>query len=191
MVECRGGGGAGKPRTGRQGASLGGPIERCGGCGALRHPPGPACPRCGATRPEYLVASGRGKVYSYVVHHHPPVPGRDLPIVIALVELAGFRVVDCRSCGGVLKPDVVFFGENVPPAKVEHCYGLVERSRALLVLGSSLTVMSGLRFVKRAAASGIPVGIVNEGVTRGDDLAALRVSAPLGRTLTGLVRGLR
>jgi len=114
----------------------------------------------------------------------------DGDVTIADAEVERFATVDCASCGGVLKPDVVFFGENVPPAKVEHCYGLVERSRALLVLGSSLTVMSGLRFVKRAATSGIPVGIVNQGVTRGDDLAALRVSAPLGRTLTALVTGL-
>jgi uncharacterized OB-fold protein len=69
-------------------------VQRCGECGALRHPPGPACPRCGATRPEYVVAAGLGEVYSYVVHHHPPVPGRQLPIVVALVELAeGVRVV--------------------------------------------------------------------------------------------------
>ncbi len=115
----------------------------------------------------------------------------DGDVTIADAEIERFATVDCLACGGVLKPDVVFFGENVPPAKVEHCYGLVERSRALLVLGSSLTVMSGLRFVKRAAASGIPVGIVNQGVTRGDDLATLRVSAPLGSTLRGLVAGLR
>jgi uncharacterized OB-fold protein len=69
-------------------------VWRCGGCGLLRHPPGPMCPRCGATRPEYLVASGLGAVYSFVVHHHPPVPGRELPFVVALVELAeGVRVL--------------------------------------------------------------------------------------------------
>jgi uncharacterized OB-fold protein len=69
-------------------------VQRCGGCGALRHPPGPACPACGATRPEHIVASGRGEVYSFVVHHHPPVPGRRLPIVVALVELEeGVRMV--------------------------------------------------------------------------------------------------
>jgi len=69
-------------------------IQRCGGCGALRHPPGPMCPACGATRPEYDIAVGTGEVYSYVVHHHPPVPGRQLPIVIALVELTeGIRMV--------------------------------------------------------------------------------------------------
>ena len=69
-------------------------IQRCGGCGALRHPPGPMCPACGAARPQYLVAAGTGEVYSYVVHHHPPVPGRALPIVIALVALPeGVRMV--------------------------------------------------------------------------------------------------
>jgi 3-oxo-4,17-pregnadiene-20-carboxyl-CoA hydratase alpha subunit len=69
-------------------------IWRCGECGLLRHPPGPMCPRCRATKPEYVVASGLGEVYSYVVHHHPPVPGRQPPFVIALVELAeGVRVL--------------------------------------------------------------------------------------------------
>jgi uncharacterized protein len=69
-------------------------IQRCGGCGALRHPPGPMCTACGAARPEYDVAAGTGEVYSYVVHHHPPVPGRQLPIVVALVQLTeGVRMV--------------------------------------------------------------------------------------------------
>lgn len=62
-------------------------VQRCGGCGELRHPPGPMCPACGETKPEYVVASGHGAVYSYVVHHHPPVPGRTPPYVVALVEL--------------------------------------------------------------------------------------------------------
>ena len=69
-------------------------IQRCGACGALRHPPGPMCQVCGFARPEYDVAAGTGEVYSYVVHQHPPVPGRSLPIVIALVALAeGVRMV--------------------------------------------------------------------------------------------------
>jgi uncharacterized OB-fold protein len=69
-------------------------IQHCEGCGLLRHPPGPMCPRCGATSPGYVVAAGTGEVYSYVVHHHPPVPGKVLPIVVALVELAeGVRMV--------------------------------------------------------------------------------------------------
>jgi len=69
-------------------------IQRCGGCGALRHPPGPMCPACGAARPGYVVAAGTGEVYSYVVQHHPPVPGKQLPIVVALVALPeGVRMV--------------------------------------------------------------------------------------------------
>ncbi len=69
-------------------------IQSCGACGELRHPPGPMCPSCHATEPSYVVASGRGSVYSFVVHRHPPVPGKELPIVIALVELEeGVRMV--------------------------------------------------------------------------------------------------
>jgi uncharacterized protein len=68
-------------------------IQRCDACGTLRHPPGPACPACGAMKPGYVVAAGTGEVYSYVVHHHPPVPGKKLPFVIALVELPeGVRI---------------------------------------------------------------------------------------------------
>jgi NAD-dependent SIR2 family protein deacetylase len=99
----------------------------------------------------------------------------------------GFRVVDCRACGGLLKPDVVFFGENVPRARVDDCFALVEPAGALLVLGSSLTVMSGYRFVRHAARLGIPVVIVNQGATRGDAHAIARLDAPLGRILTALV----
>jgi uncharacterized protein len=69
-------------------------IQRCGACGSLRHPPGPMCPACGATSPDHVVAGGGGEVYSYVVHHHPPMPGRELPFVVALVELPeGVRVL--------------------------------------------------------------------------------------------------
>lgn len=69
-------------------------IQRCGECGKLRHPPGPMCPDCGATKREYVISDGRGEVFSYVVHHHPPVPGKELPFVIALVELAdGVRML--------------------------------------------------------------------------------------------------
>ncbi|WFE65885.1 NAD-dependent protein deacetylase [Micromonospora sp. WMMD714] len=100
--------------------------------------------------------------------------------------VAGFRPVDCGSCGGMLKPDVVFFGETVPADRVSRCFGMVEQARSLLVVGSSLTVLSGRRFVVRAARRGIPVVIANQGVTRGDGYAALRVDAPLGRVLPAL-----
>ncbi len=103
-------------------------------------------------------------------------------------ELEGFRPVDCLVCGGTLKPDVVYFGETVPADRVARCYGLVESAGALVVLGSSLTVMSGYRFVLRAAKLGVPVAIVNQGPTRGDALADVRVDAPLGQVLPELAR---
>ena len=99
---------------------------------------------------------------------------------VALEETGGFVVPGCERCGGILKPDVVFFGENVPKERVERCYAAVDAlatGGALLVAGSSLTVMSGLRFVRRAARLDIPVVIVNRGPTRGDDLATIRVEA--------------
>lgn len=105
--------------------------------------------------------------------------------------VAGFRLVVCGRCGSdLLKPDVVFFGENVPRARVERCYRLVDDASALLVLGSSLTVMSGFRFVRYAAKAGKPVLIVNEGETRGDVHASVRVQRTLGPALTELVETL-
>ncbi len=94
---------------------------------------------------------------------------------VDLAETDGFRVPPCVGCGGVIKPDVVFFGENVPKPRALHCYELVEAAPALLVLGSSLTVMSGLRFVRAAAKRGIPVVVVNRGRTRGDELATRKL----------------
>ncbi|MDP3969141.1 MAG: NAD-dependent protein deacetylase [Nocardioides sp.] len=101
---------------------------------------------------------------------------------VLLEETAGFVVPACPRCGGVLKPDVVFFGENVPKPRVQRCFDAVDaldpRTGALLVAGSSLTVMSGFRFVRRCARAGVPVVIVNRGPTRGDDLATHTV--PVG-----------
>ena len=90
-------------------------------------------------------------------------------------ETATFRYVDCPSCAGMLKPDIVYFGENVAKAVVEQAYSLVDSADALLVAGSSLTVFSGYRFVRHAVARGIPVAIINRGPTRGDDVATVKV----------------
>ena len=113
---------------------------------------------------------------------------------VAVEETAGFVVADCEGCGGMLKPDVVFFGENVPAPRVERCYAAVEalgEDGTLLVSGSSLAVMSGLRFAKRAAKQGTPVVVVNRGATRGDDLASYKLEAGCTEFLTDLatVRG--
>ncbi|MGW2240190.1 NAD-dependent protein deacetylase [Streptomyces sp. NPDC001759] len=99
-------------------------------------------------------------------------------------QVGDFRVVPCADCGGILKPDVVFFGEAVSPRRVEHCRELVRAAESVLVLGSSLTVMSGLRFVRQAAHSGKRVLIINRDATRGDRHAAARVDLPLGAALT-------
>lgn len=90
-----------------------------------------------------------------------------------------FVYPNCPICGGMLKPDVVFFGENAHREVVEEAHRILTHSDALLVLGSSLTVMSGLRFARRAAREGRDVIIVNDGVTRGDDVATLRLHGRL------------
>ena len=108
---------------------------------------------------------------------------------VDLDDTTGFVVPDCDGCGGVLKPDVVFFGENVPPARVQRCYDAVDAltpGDALLAVGSSLTVMSGLRFVRRAVRAGVPVVIVNRGSTRGDELATVKLDAGCSEFLTAL-----
>jgi NAD-dependent SIR2 family protein deacetylase len=107
---------------------------------------------------------------------------------VDLDDTRDFVVPTC-ACGGPLKPDVVFFGENVPADRVARCYAAVEAlgpDGALLVAGSSLTVMSGLRFVKRAAAGGTPIVIVNRGATRGDALASYTLEVGCSEFLTAL-----
>lgn len=120
-------------------------------------------------------------------------PDGDAELDAALDEVDGFRLAGCERCGGVLKPDVVFFGENVPRDRVARCYGLVDAlvpDGALLVAGSSLHVLSGLRFVRHAERLGLPVVIVNRGTTRGDGLADVRLDAGCSETLTALAAAL-
>ena len=99
-------------------------------------------------------------------------------------------LADCEGCGGRLKPDVVFFGESVPKPRVEEAYRLVDAGEVLVVLGSSLTVMSGLRFVRHNWKLGRPVVIINRGPTRGDEFATLKVDAGCSETLTALAAAL-
>jgi NAD-dependent SIR2 family protein deacetylase len=113
----------------------------------------------------------------------PVLPDGD----VALEATDDFVVADCETCGGLLKPDVVFFGESVPPERVARCAALVEEAEALVVLGSSLHVFSGRRFVKQACARGIPVVVVNRGPTRVDALATVKLDAGCAETLTTLV----
>lgn len=112
----------------------------------------------------------------------------DADAVVA--DTSGFRMVDCARCGGMLKPDIVYFGESVPGQRVAEAFSMVEAAEVLLVAGSSLTVMSGLRFARRAAKTGRDVVIVNRGETRGDELAKLKIEAGCSTVLTALAERL-
>ena len=151
-------------------------VVRCLGCGALE-------PRSSVqTRMSELNPATTG-FWKEVAHDG----AAEIPQ--SLIE--AFRVPGCTVCGGVLKPDVVFFGENVPPARLLLAWAMLERADALLVLGSSLTVYSGYRFVERAVREGKPVAIVNLGPTRGDAVATLKLEGRLGTVLPLLEELLR
>jgi NAD-dependent deacetylase sirtuin 4 len=100
--------------------------------------------------------------------------------------IADFRVVACETCGGALRPDVVFFGENVPRPRVDEAFALLDRARSLWVIGSSLAVYSGLRFVHYAHKRAVPVALLTLGPTRGDAFAQLRIDARVSPVLTAL-----
>lgn len=103
------------------------------------------------------------------------------------VDFAEFQIPACPSCGGLLKPDVVFFGEAVPKMRVEQAYQALAQADALLVVGSSLTVFSGYRFCQAAINSGQPIAAINLGRTRADDELTLKIAQPCGPTLQGLI----
>jgi NAD-dependent SIR2 family protein deacetylase len=107
---------------------------------------------------------------------------------LAEAELDRFTMAACPACdAGPLKPDVVFFGESVPRPRVDHCFSLVDRARSLVVLGSSLTVMSGLRFVHAATRRGLPVAVVTAGPSRADAAAEVRLTGRLGEVLPAVL----
>ncbi len=108
----------------------------------------------------------------------------DADAVVA--DTSTFRMVDCARCGGMLKPDIVYFGESVPPERVAAAYALVDSAEVILVVGSSLTVLSGRRFVHRVARNGGTVLIVNRGPTRSDGIATRKLDASCSVVLSGL-----
>jgi NAD-dependent SIR2 family protein deacetylase len=136
-----------------------------------------ACLDCGHTMPRAALAELLETANPGFIERAEALGGiavaPDADAVVA--DTSEFSIIDCPSCGGTLKPDIVYFGESVPKDRVEQSYSLVTSADALLVAGSSLTVYSGYRFVRHAAALGIPIAIVNRGHTRGDDLATVKV----------------
>lgn len=127
-----------------------------------------------------------------LLQHNPNWPPESATLapdgdaVLSDAAIPDFRVPGCTRCGGTVKPDVVFFGESVPRARVEAAWALFERADMLLVVGSSLAVYSGFRFVRRATQDDRPVGIVNLGPTRGDAHAHLRLDGRTGTVLPQL-----
>jgi NAD-dependent SIR2 family protein deacetylase len=149
------------------------------------------CLGCGSS-------SSRDQLQGRLLHRNPGwlEIARDAPFapdgdaVLPDELVVGFDVVDCDHCLGTLMPDVVFFGGSVPRPTLDAAWTLFDQAEALFVVGSSLTVFSGYRFVRRAAERGVPVAILNRGPTRGDDQAAVRVDAPAGLALPAIARAL-
>lgn len=146
---------------------------QCLGCGALT-------PR--AIFQERLEACNPGLSASVLESTIKPDGDADT----GALDYSQFDVPSCSDCGGVLKPDVVFFGEGVPPARVEAAFAQLAEADALLVVGSSLMVFSGYRFVQAAIREGKPVAAINLGRTRADAEIATKISAPCGDTLAAL-----
>jgi NAD-dependent SIR2 family protein deacetylase len=164
-------------------AGSAGAIELHGALAEVR------CMGCGAISPrdelqQRLLALNPG----WAEQHAEIAPDGDAELPAVLV--ARFRVADCLACGGVLKPNVVFFGETVPRDVVERAYRVVDEADALLVVGSSLAVFSGYRFVRRASDRGIPIAIVNLGESRGDAHAQVIVQQRAGDVLPKLAAAL-
>jgi NAD+-dependent protein deacetylase sirtuin 4 len=148
-----------------------------------------ACLECGAVEPraslqQRLLARNPG--WLTFAAELAPDGDADLPAE----QVARFDVVSCLGCDGPLKPRVVFFGESVPRPVVDAAFALVEAADALLVVGSSLAVFSGYRFVLRAAQRGIPIAMVNLGPARGEELSAVKVDARAGAALPRLAEAL-
>jgi len=151
-------------------------IVRCMGCGAryMRHA---LHQQLAARNPDWLTLDA--------------AVGPDGDADLDGLDFSRFRVLDCTRCGdGIWKPDVVFFGDNVPRKRVDAAFAVLAGADALLVAGSSLMVYSGFRFARQAARDGKPIACVNRGHTRGDPLYSLKLDAPVGETLTALAAAL-
>ena len=124
----------------------------------------------------------------FCAHVVTPAPDGDADLAADTLDeaLSRFRVPACLACEGMLKPDVVFFGESVPRARVEAGYHELDNAAALLVVGSSVMVFSSYRYCRAAAEAGKPIAIVNRGRTRADELAALKVEADCAEVLCAL-----
>jgi NAD-dependent SIR2 family protein deacetylase len=133
-----------------------------------------------------LVLEARNPSWARLDAHVAP----DGDVDLVMDDFSSFDVPDCPTCGGILKPDVVFFGESVPRERVELAMASARRADALLIVGTSLMVYSGFRFAQAAAGAGRPLAAVNLGRTRADDLLTLKVLSSCTEVLPAAVEGL-
>ncbi len=147
-----------------------------------------ACLSCGERTSRAAVQATITDANPLWVAEAPTAPDGDADVDAAAVE--SFAAPRCARCGGLLKPDVVFFGENVPADRYAHACRALEEADAMIVAGSSLMVYSGFRFVRQAHEAGLPIAIVNRGRTRGDDLAELKIEGDVGAALSDAVAAL-
>ena len=148
----------------------------CLGCGQ-RTPRGQLQRRLAELNPEW--------------HHLSAATAPDGDADLDDADFGRFKVPDCEACNGMLKPDVVFYGENVPRERVHAAQQALARSDAMLVVGSSLMVYSGYRFARMAREAGLPLAILTRGVTRADELATLKLPADCGDTLARAIHARR
>jgi len=147
------------------------------------------CLGCGLRMP-------RAELQGELAHLNPqwsasaPVAKPDGDVDLGEVDYAAFRLVDCARCNGILKPDVVFFGESVPARDVQRSMQALEQARGLVIVGSSLMVYSGFRFARAAIRLNIPLLLLNRGRTRADELTSLKLREDAGRVLSEAVTAL-
>ena len=138
----------------------------------------------------------RCEIQDYLMARNPQLKGRDARLVpdgdayLDDIDFCQIEIPRCDHCGGMLKPDVVFFGEPVPGERVANCFDALDQADAVLVVGSSLMVYSGFRFVRKAHENNIPVAAINLGKTRADDLLSFKIERDCGDTLDELVKRL-
>ncbi|MEE8364368.1 MAG: NAD-dependent protein deacetylase [Gammaproteobacteria bacterium] len=138
----------------------------------------------------------REKVQHYLLRNNPvlenitSIPAPDGEAQLEAIDFSQIEIPQCERCGGILKPDVVFYGESVPSQRVETCFNALDRADAMLIAGSSLMVYSGYRFARRAHENKIPIVAINRGVTRADDILSMKIEQDCGPVLEEVVEAL-
>ena len=128
--------------------------------------------------------------HNSILNSFAPVPAPDGDAQLEQIDFSQIDIPQCDRCGGILKPDVVFYGENVPSERVKTCFDAMEEADAMLIAGSSLMVYSGYRFARRAYENGISIAAINRGVTRADNILTMKIEQDCGLVLDEAVEAI-